>query len=168
MPPKTLIRSATMSDLAVLNDIYNHYVANSVCTYDELLLSLEDRRRWFEAHDSAHPVVVAEAQEEIVGFGALSHFRQQGGFRITAENALYVRHDTTGHGIGSAILADLITRARAIGYRAIVAVIDAEQASSIRLHERHGFVRCAHLRQVGFKRGRWLDVIYLELLLPVE
>jgi phosphinothricin acetyltransferase len=168
MISKTPIRSASVADLPAINDIYNYYVANSNCTYDQAPLSPDDRRRWFESHGAIHPVIVAEIDGEVVAFGALSPFRPRSGFRFTAENAVYVRHDLTGRGIGTAMLNDLLDRARQLGYRSIIAVIDAGQSSSIRLHERHGFARCAHLHQAGFKFGKWLDVIYLELLLPAD
>jgi L-amino acid N-acyltransferase YncA len=165
MPPKSLIRLATHADLAAINDIYNYYVLHFTCTYQEVPSSLDDRRRWFDAHGPSHPIIVAEIDGRVGGFGSLSPFRERSAFRFTVENALYVAHDLMGRGIGGAMLADLIGRGGQLGHRAIVAVIDAEQAGSIRIHERHGFVRCAHFKEVGFKFGRWLDVICLELLL---
>jgi len=166
MPPKTLIRSATLTDLAAINEIYNHYVTNSVCTYQEVPSTADERRRWFDAHGPNHAIIVAELDGQIVGYGSLSSFHQRSGYRFTAENSVYVRHDLLGRGIGGELLAELIRRARSLGYRAIIAAVDSEQESSFRLHERSGFVRCGHLKQIGFKFGRWLDVIYLQYLLP--
>ena len=165
MSSEILIRLASVEDLAAVNEIYNYYVLNSTCTYQEAPSSTGERRRWFDAHDARHPIVVAECGDEIVGFGALSPFRERSAFGFTVEDAVYVRHDRTGRGIGGEILTDLIQRARAIGLHAIIAVIDAEQAGSIGLHEGHGFVRCGELRGVGFKFGRWLNCVYLEYLL---
>jgi phosphinothricin acetyltransferase len=128
-------------------------------------MSLDERRKWFEAHDDGHPILVAERDGQVAAFGALSKFHERSAYRRTTENAVYVRHDFVGQGIGSAMLAALIDRAKAIGHHAIIALIDSEQEASIRLHEKHGFVRCGHLKQVGFKMGRWLDVIYLEYLI---
>jgi phosphinothricin acetyltransferase len=165
MPPKTLIRPATPADLAAINDIYNYYVIHSVCTYQEVPSSPDERRSWFDVHGPSHPITVAEIGQEVVGYGSLSPFHERSAYRLTVENSIYVRHDFIGQGIGTALLADLISRARSLGHHAIIAGADSEQTASLHFHERHGFVRCAHLKQVGFKFGRWLDVIYLELLL---
>jgi phosphinothricin acetyltransferase len=77
-----------------------------------------------------------------------------------------VRHDAHRRGIGSALLKDLIVRAKEIGHRTIIGGIDEEQAASIALHAKHGFIEVGHLQQVGFKFGRWLDVFYMQLMLP--
>ena len=79
---------------------------------------------------------------------------------------MYVHHEHHRRGIGSALSQDLITRARVLGFRAMIAVIDADQDASVVLHEKFGFQKVGRLKQVGFKFGRWLDVIYMELLLP--
>jgi L-amino acid N-acyltransferase YncA len=157
------IRSATASDLLAINDIYNHYVLCSTCTYQEELESLEDRQQWFNHHDERHPVIVAEASSRIVGWGSLSSFHKRSAYRRTVENSVYVDHQYHRLGIGSLLLQELVFRARALEHRVIIAGIDGDQAASIRLHEKFQFKKVGHLEQVGFKFGRWLDVIYMEL-----
>jgi phosphinothricin acetyltransferase len=160
------IRPATQADLRAIDDIYNWYVPRSTCTYQEEIEPFETRATWFHSHGPKHPVTVAlDASGEIVGWGALSEFRERSAYRHTVENSLYIRLDRHGRGIGSALLADLIARATALGHHTIVAGIDAEQSSSIRLHEKFGFVECARIKAAGFKFGRWLDVIYMQLML---
>jgi phosphinothricin acetyltransferase len=80
------------------------------------------------------------------------------------ENSIYLDHRFLGRGIGSAVLEDLIDRAKSLGHHTIVAGADAEQAASLALHTKFGFVQVAHFKQVGFKFGRWLDVIYMQLM----
>src|SRR4051812_25273283 len=116
-PP--LIRVATEADLVAINDIYNHYVHTSTCTYQEVPDSIEDRREWFAKKTPWHPVTVATIDGEVVGWGALSAFRERSAYRFTVENSVYVRHDLHRRGIGRALLADLIERSRAIGHRSI-------------------------------------------------
>jgi L-amino acid N-acyltransferase YncA len=159
------IRPATESDLAAINDIYNHYVLHSTCTYQDQPESIEDRRDWFNHHGDRHPVTVAEANRQVVGWGSLSPYHARSAYRLTVENSVYVHHEHHRCGVGSALLRDLIARARALGHRAIIAGIDAEQTASVALHAKFGFLKVGHLRQVGFKFDRWLDVIYMELLL---
>jgi L-amino acid N-acyltransferase YncA len=160
-----IIRPATAADLDAINAIYNHYVHHSTCTYQEEPSTAEERAAWFAAHGPEHPVTVAEVNSEVIGWGSLSQFHARSAYRRTVENSVYVRHDRHRQGIGAALLADLINRAAALGHHAIIAGIDAEQTASVAIHRRFGFEHVGHLRQVGFKFGRWLDVIYMERLL---
>ncbi|MEI8242907.1 MAG: N-acetyltransferase family protein [bacterium] len=158
------IRHATPADLPAINAIYNHYVLHSTCTYQLEAETNADRLAWFERHGAAHPVIVAEQEHRVVGWGSLSPYRTREAYRRTVENSVYVRQGCQRQGIGSRLLADLITRATAIGHHAIIAGIDSEQVGSLVLHVRHGFVEVGRLREVGFKHGRWLDVVYMERL----
>jgi phosphinothricin acetyltransferase len=159
------IRLAVAEDFGAITDIYNHYVAVSTTTYDDEPASADDRRKQFETRAAIHPVTVAMRDGEIIGFGALNPFRARNGYRFTVENSVYVRHDCHRQGVGSTILADQIVRASELGLHAIIAVIDAEQAASISLHARHGFVEVGRMPQIGTKFGRWLDVVFMERVL---
>jgi phosphinothricin acetyltransferase len=110
-------------------------------------------------------VIVAEVNGEVVGWGSLSAYHSRSAYRRTVENSVYVHHQHHRRGIGSLLLKELIVRARTIGHHAIIAGIDAEQVASVVLHDRFGFQKVGHFRQVGFKFGRWLDVVYMELVL---
>jgi L-amino acid N-acyltransferase YncA len=164
-----VIRPAREDDLPAINAIYNHYVRSSTCTYQTEDEPMEARVAWFSAHDPAtHPVTVATPGSEageLLGWAALSRYNPRRGYRHTVEDSVYVRDDARRKGVGGALLADLVARGAAIGHRVIVAGIDAEQEGSIRLHERHGFVAAGRLVSVGFKLGRWLDVVYLQKML---
>lgn len=164
------IRLATAADLDAINAIYNHYVAVSTTTYDDEPMTAEERRQWFAGRQPIHPVTVAvqhddAGHETLVGYGSLHAFRGKRGYRFVVENSVYVRPDCQRQGIGSAILADQIERARALGLHAIVAGIDSEQAASIALHARHGFKEVARFPQIGYKFNRRLDVVFMERLL---
>lgn len=159
------IRSATKSDLKAINDIYNHYVLHSTCTYQEDPEPLKNRRNWLVHHGTRHPVTVAVENHKVVGWGSLSAYHARSAYRRTVENSVYVHHQHHRRGIGSLLLEDLIARAHGIGHRVIIAAIDAEQPASIALHTKFNFQNVGHFKQVGFKFGRWLDVVYMELLL---
>ncbi|HEY8751929.1 MAG TPA: GNAT family N-acetyltransferase [Tepidisphaeraceae bacterium] len=160
-----LIRLATAEDLPVINDIYNHYVLNSTCTYQEEPSTPHEREEWFAGHGAELPVTVAVQDNQTVGWASLSRFHRRSAYRNTIENSVYVRPELHGRGIGSILLADSIERARAARHRTILALIDMDQKASIQLHLKFGFKQAAHLREVGFKFGRWLDVVYLQLML---
>ena len=159
------IRPATEADLPVINEIYNDYVLHSTCTYQEEPSTPDERRAWFAAHGPQHPVVVYEQGVQILGWASLSRFHLRSAYRNTIENSVYVRPELHNRGIGSLLLRDSIDRARAAGHHTILALIDADQKPSIALHLKHGFTQSAHLKEVGYKFGRWLDVIYLQLML---
>lgn len=156
------IRLATPADLPAINEIYNHYVLHSTCTYQEEPSTAAEREVWFLAHGPQHPITVAEIEAAVVGWASLSPFHTRSAYRRTVENSVYVRHDRQRQGIGMALLADSIERARALGHHTIIAGIDREQAASVSIHQRLGFEQVAHLKEVGFKQGRWLDVVYLQ------
>ena len=165
MPAQVTIRNATTADLGAINDIYNRYVRHCSCTYQEKPETPKERRQWFRHHGERHPVIVAEVNGRVIGWGSLSTYHARSAYRYTVENSVYVHHRHHRRGIGSLLLQDLITRARGLGYRAIIAGIDAEQTGSVALHAKFGFKEVGRLKQVGFKFNRWLDVIYMELLL---
>jgi L-amino acid N-acyltransferase len=164
------IRPTTRADLPGILEIYNEAVLNTTATYDYEPRSLEHRITWFEDHQkNNYPVFVAENSEgRIVGWSALNRYHDRPGYRFTTENSIYVAPDQRGKGIGKLLLAPLIEAARLRGFRAILAAIDAENAVSIRLHARFGFEPVGCFKQVGFKFDRWLDVVYMELLLPSD
>jgi phosphinothricin acetyltransferase len=111
------------------------------------------------------PIIVAVAAKEITGWGSLSAYHPRSAYRRTVENSVYVHHQHQRKGIGSILLAELITRARALEHRAIIASIDADQVGSVALHAKYHFDHVGRFKQVGFKFDRWLDVVYMELLL---
>jgi L-amino acid N-acyltransferase YncA len=159
------IRLAREADLPAINAIYNHFVTRSTCTYQITPETGEARLAWFRRHDPHHPVTVSELDGEIVGWASLNSYHAREAYARTVENSIYVRHDRQRRGIGSGLLADSIIRARFLRHHTILALISAEQAGSIALHEAHGFVKVGHMREVGRKFDRWLDVVTYQLLL---
>jgi L-amino acid N-acyltransferase YncA len=159
------IRPATADDAAAISAIYNHFVRHSTATYEEEPETLADRLRWIEAHDPQHPVIVAEDEGAIAGWGSLSRFHPRCAYRFTVENSVYVHPAHHRRGVGRALMTELIEAGRKLGHRTIIAGISADQEASVRLHAGLGFVEVARLREVGFKFGRWLDVIYMQLML---
>ena len=160
------IRLATLADLPAINDIYNYYVETSTCTYQLEPETLEARTAWFHEHAPAtHPITVAVIADEVVGWGALSKFRQRAAYDHTVEASVYLRHDVHRRGIGKALLLDLIAKAKAAGHHTLIGGASADQTASLALQDSLGFQRVAYLKEVGFKFGRWLDVAYSQLML---
>jgi len=161
------VRPASHDDLSGILEIYNEAVLNTTATYDYDPRTIEHRIAWYDDHaKNNYPIFVAvNDQGRVVGWSALNQFHARIGYRFTSENSVYVAADQRGKGIGKLLMPPLIEGARQRGLHAILAGIDANNEASVRLHTSFGFEKVAHLRQVGFKFGRWLDVIYMELLL---
>jgi phosphinothricin acetyltransferase len=163
------VRPAVRGDCPGILAIYNEAVLTTTATYDYEPRTLEHREHWFDDHArGAFPVFVAVEShpgggETVVGWSALNRYHDRMGYRFTTENSVYVLASHRGRGIGSLLLAPLIPAARARGLRAIIAVSDAGNEDSIRLHARFGFERVGLFRGVGYKFDRWLDVAYMEL-----
>ena len=161
------VRPATEADLPGILDIYNDAVLTTTASYDYEPRTLEHRRTWFqERQRDNYPVFVAvEKDGRVLGWSALNPYHARIGYRFTSENSVYVAANCRGKGIGRALLGPLLEAGKARGLHAILAVIDADNEASIRLHAQFGFEKVGLFKQVGFKFGRWLDVIYMEKLL---
>ena len=159
------IRPAASKDLAAINDIYNHYVLNSTCTYQLEPETMADRIAWFEHHGPKHPVIVGELEGKVVGWGSLSRYNARAAYARTVENSVYVHHQWHKRGIGGMLLAELIRLARQQGHHTIIAGIDADQTASVALHSSLGFKKVGHMTELGHKFERWLDVMYMQLML---
>lgn len=162
----TLIRDASAADLPAISAIYNFFVLHSTCTYQIDPETLADRQAWFDLHSSdKYPVVVAELDGQLVGWGSLSEFHARAGYAPTAEASVYIAHGFHRRGLGRTILQDLIERARIAKFHSLIGGTSADQSASIALQESLGFIRVAHLKEVGQKFGQRLDVVYMQLML---
>ncbi len=162
----TTLRLATAADLPAINDIYNYYVDRSTCTYQLEHETLAARQAWFAEHSpDKYPVTVAETAGQVVGWGSLSKFRPRAAYAPTVEASVYIHHEFHRRGLGRLLLTDLIVRARTAGFHSLIGGASADQTASVVLQESLGFQHVAHLKQVGYKFGQWLDVVYLQLML---
>jgi L-amino acid N-acyltransferase len=162
------VRDARAADLPAALDIYNELIETTTVAWTERKQTLAEREAWFdEQRRRGFPTLVAVDGEDVVGVTAFGDFRDSvhwPGYRFTAELSIHVRGDHCGTGVGSLLLETLIARARALGIHVLVAGIDAENLGSIRFHERFGFVEVARMPETGFKFGRWLDLVLMQLV----
>ncbi len=159
------IRNAVEDDLPAINDIFNHYVSTSTCVWTTCLCSEENRKDWFIKHRSSLPVLVAEYDDTLVGWGALSWFDTACTSSKTVENSVYVHHNFQRQGVGRKILEELVLLAKEAGLVSIIASISSDQAASIALHVSAGFAEAGNLKRVGYKFGEYHDLSYYQLLL---
>lgn len=160
-----LIRSARLEDAEAIRAIYNHEVAHGTATFDIEERTLAAQRSWLTERSGAHVVLVAEIDDEIVGFAALSRYKERAAYNGTVEDSIYVDPTRQGQGVGLALLEALVVRAREHGFHTLIARIGHESVGSIAVHARAGFVEIGREREVGRKFGRWLDVVIMQRML---
>ena len=164
--PQPTIRDATEDDLPTILELNNRLIPIDSTAWTERLETIDERRDWF-THKRADgwPVLVADLDGRVVGFCTFGEFRENRrweGYRFTAELTIHVAPDQHGAGVGRSLIEALVERARAAGLHTLVAAIDGSNEGSIRFHERLGFVETARMPQIGFKFGRWLDLVLLQ------
>ena len=160
--PDLEIRAATRDDAAAINDIQNYYVERSTVTFLKEPLTLAERLDWFDKHSDMHPITVAVAAGQTIGWGSLGSFRSAAAYGQTSELSVYVHHEWHRQGVGRAIVIDLVERARALDHHAIIGCCCSEATASIALLEALGFERVGHFPEVGWKFDRWLDVVFVQ------
>jgi len=162
-----LIDNASRDDLAQILAIYNEVIRNSTAVYSEEEFTPARGEVWFDGK-IAHgfPMIVARDASGVTGFGSFGEFRAWPCYRHSVEHSVHVRLDRRGQGVGRALVVDLMARASAMGKHVMIAGIDADNAVSIGLHRSLGFTNVGHFHEVGFKFGRWLDLAFMQCILP--
>ncbi|MCP1334832.1 GNAT family N-acetyltransferase [Futiania mangrovi] len=158
------IRPATAADVPGIAAIYAHHVLNGFGTFEEIPPSSDEMLgRLTTLQDGGYPWLVAAAGGAVAGYAYAGPYHRRSAYRFTVEDSIYVHPDMAGRGIGRVLLSRLVADAEARGFRQMVAVIgDSGNAGSIGLHAALGFERTGMVCAVGFKRGRWLDVVYMQ------
>lgn len=160
-----LIRHATDADAEAIRSIYNYEVEHETATFDLVPRSHEDQLTWQRARQGAFCVFVAERDGDVVGFGALSPYKERAAYRTSVEDSVYVRRDMARQGIGRIILAHLLETAADGGFHAVMARITTLSVGSIGLHQSLGFQMVGIEREIGRKFNKWLDVALMQCLL---
>jgi L-amino acid N-acyltransferase YncA len=158
------IRDATPDDAPAIAAIYAHHVLHGTGTFEEEPPpDAEVAARIARIQAAGHAWILVEEEGRVLGYGYYANFHPRSAYRHTAEDSIYVRDDVRGQGVGKALVAELLQRAEAEGFRQMVAVIgDSENVGSIGLHLSLGFRQAGMLKAVGLKFGRWVDVVYMQ------
>jgi len=162
--PPVLLREAREEDMAAVEMIYGYYVRSGLASFEEEAPDLKELlRRRAEVLGRGLPYLVAEQEDRIVGFAYAGPYRARSAYRFTVEDSIYIDQRMLRRGIGRLLLAALVERCTALGYRQMVAVIgDSANESSVGAHRAHGFTEAGRLSAVGFKLGRWVDCIIMQ------
>lgn len=160
------IRNVTVNDLPQILVIYNDAILNTTAVYEYEPHTLEMRKQWFETkQQQGFPVFVAEENNEVLGFSSIGPFRAWAAYKHSVENSVYVKDGQRGKGIGKLLMQPLIDAAKELNMHTIIAGIDADNKLSIQFHQHFGFEQVAHFKQVGWKFDRWLDLVFMQLII---
>jgi L-amino acid N-acyltransferase YncA len=164
--PDISIRPAEPSDAEAISRVYNQAVLNTTATFDTEPETIEERERWLAAHaDPRHPVLVAEVGGEVVGWASLSTWSDRCAYAASVESSAYVDEAWAGKRIGTRLSEAVLDAGRAAGVHAVLARICTENTASLAMAGHLGFTEVGVLHEVGWKFGRWLDVMMMEKLL---
>ena len=163
---KIAIRPYQTQDTQAILDIINYNILHSTALYDYNIRTYEQQKAILDDKLAKNfPVIVAEANGQVVGFGMYSEFRFREAYKFTVEHSVYVANDYHGKGIGNLLLAELIALAKAQKLHTMIAVIDAENQGSVSFHEKFGFKTVGIIKESGYKFNRWLHSVFMQLIL---
>ena len=163
---ETKILPASPGNLPGILEIVNHNILHSTALYDYNPKPYAYIETWFaEKQNGNWPVIVALEGDTVVGYGTYGPFRFKQGYRFTIEHSVYVAPGQEGKGVGRLLLSELIRLAKEGGYHCMVGGIDASNIGSIAFHKKFGFTETGVIKEAGYKFGKWLDLMFMQLLL---
>jgi phosphinothricin acetyltransferase len=163
---KIRIRPYQTEDTQAILDIINYNILNSTALYDYKIRSFEQQQNILEEKIHKNfPVIIAELDGQVVGFGMYSEFRFREAYKFTVEHSVYVNAAFHGKGIGKLLLQELILLAKKQKLHTMIAVIDAENQGSVEFHEKFGFKTVGIIKESGYKFDRWLHSVFMQLIL---
>ncbi len=160
-----MIRNATVKDAKAISSIYNHFVDNTIVTFDEKPITLTQTEKWILQVSEKYPWIVYEKDKDIVGYAYAGEWKSRCSYKHSVESSVYLKPGNDSQGIGSALYAELLEELRKLEIHVVIGGISLPNERSIALHEKFGFEKVAHFKQVGNKFGKWIDVGYWQLLL---
>lgn len=161
-----MLRAATIADAAAIAGIYNHHVLNTIVTFEEDTVTVTDMtQRIAETIAAKLPWLVWEENGVVLGYAHASKWKSRCAYRYAVESTVYLDMTATGRGLGTQLYTALLAELRPKKIHGIIGGIALPNAASVALHEKLGFVKVAHFKEVGWKFEKWIDVGYWELLL---
>jgi phosphinothricin acetyltransferase len=148
------------SDIEQMTEIYNYYIENTPQTFETEPIDAEQMRKRVSETAENYPFLVAEEENQILGYAYASRFKLDQEYAYSASVAIYVRAGETSKGIGTQLYMALFEKLSSTDFHTIVAAISLPNEAGVRFHEKLGFKKVAHFYQIGYKLGRWVDVGY--------
>lgn len=158
-----MLRQAVEEDMKAILEIYNEAVLNTTAVYTYAAQTLEERKLWFrKKNEDKFPIVVFEENNDVLGFATFGSFRAWPAYKYTIEHSVYVDSNFRNHGVGTALMREIIRIANGRNYATMVAGIDANNHNSIKMHEKLGFQYSGTIKRAGYKFGTWLDLVFYQ------
>ena len=158
-----MLRTCTPADASQICGIYNHYVAETVVTFEEAPVQVEDMARRIANVTARFPWLVCELDGRICGYAYASSWKERSAYRHSVESTVYLAPQMMGQGIGTRLYSALLDAMRAAQVHCAVGGIALPNAASVALHEKLGFKKVAHFQEVGWKLNKWVDVGYWQI-----
>jgi len=159
-----MIRPVRLDDANEIAGIYNYYILNSVVTFEETPVSSEEIERRIQSIISKYLWIVYEIEGRIAGYAYASEWKSRCAYKHSVESTIYLKEGEENKGMGSSLYQELVRQVREMDLHAIIGGIALPNEASVYLHEKFGFEKVAHFKEVGFKFGKWIDVGYWELI----
>jgi phosphinothricin acetyltransferase len=159
------VRPALLDDADAITAIYNQGIVDRVATLESTLRTPTERREWLAQRGLRHPVIVGDANGEVVGWASLNQFNPRDAYAHVVDFSIYVDRGWRGKGVGTALLARLIDLARTLGYHKMVLAALPHNEAGLALYSRAGFMRVGIYHEQGKLDGRWVDVLLMEKIL---
>lgn len=161
----SIVRDVTVDDASAICEIYNHYVENTIITFEEVAVSAEEMAGRIEKTTASYPWIVLEEDGEILGYAYVTNWRTRSAYRYSTECTIYLHKDATGRGAGSKLFEALLNKVKEYDIHVVMAAITEANIPSVKLHERFGFKKVGYFEETGYKFGRWIGVCYMELII---
>jgi len=158
------IRKVKLMDSAQIAEIYNYYILNTHHTFETEPLSADEMQQRIAETSEDYPYLIAEYESVIQGYVYAAQFKLRQAYKHSVEVSIYVRHQAKQKGIGSELYQRLLEELAETDVHALMAGISLPNEASVRFHEKLGYEKVAHFREVGYKLGRWVDVGFWEML----
>jgi len=162
------IRSAVFDDAGQITEIYNHFIRETVVTFELVPIDASTVWQRIQKVQMQHTWIVLEVDGSIKGYAYSSAWKERAAYRDSNEISIYLHPTETGKGYGKLLYQDLIDRAKKLGVHVLIGGISLPNDASIKLHEAFGFKKVAQFEEVGFTFNRWIDVGYWQLILKAE
>ncbi|MBE6550867.1 MAG: N-acetyltransferase [Ruminococcaceae bacterium] len=160
-----IIESVKLTDADEILSIYAPYIEKTTYTFETKVPGKEEFRKRIEEISSVYPYYVCRDNGRIVGYAYASRYRVRDAYKYSVECSVYVADDVHRHGVGTLLYEALFSELKKRGYHAAIAAVTFPNEDSIAFHESFGFEKVGHLKEVGYKFDRWIDLVWLEKIL---
>jgi len=162
---KKMIRTVKLEDAYEISEICNYYILNSVVTFEETPVAVEKMREKIQSINSKLPWIVYEKDQQVLGYAYASEWKSRCAYKYSVESAVYLKQGEMKKGVGTILYTELIEQLINMDFHAVIGGIALPNEASIALHEKFGFEKVAHFKEVGYKFEKWIDVGYWELMI---